>query len=78
MAAGMPLPQGVGRREGVEQDRFSLPDGRYELPAVAVSADGDDRRSAGLKFSRATKYGGDVGRHPQDPTLKPPLVENVG
>lgn len=65
------------RPDGTFSYRFALPDGRYELPAIAVSVDGDDRRSAELKFSRATKYGGDVGRHPQDPKLKPPLAENV-
>jgi hypothetical protein len=47
------------------------------LPAVAVSADGTDARAADLKFSRSTEYLGDVGQHPQDPSLKPPLPENV-
>ena len=65
------------RPDGTFSYRFSLPDGEYELPAVATSADGDDQRSAALKFSRATKYAGDVGRHPQDARLKPPRVENV-
>jgi hypothetical protein len=54
-----------------------LPDGKYDLPAVAVSADGDDARAASLKFSRKTEYLGDVGAHPQDPALKPPLPENL-
>ena len=54
--------------------RFALPDGKYDLPAVAVSAGGDDARAADLKFSRATQYLGDVGAHPQDPSLKPPLA----
>jgi len=67
----------VLRPDGTFSYRFSLPDGRYELPAVATSADGDDQRSAELKFGRSTKYGGDVGQHPQDPTLKPPRAENV-
>ena len=65
------------RPDGSFSYRFSLPDGKYDLPAVAVSADGDDARAANLKFSRATEYLGDVGTHPQDPALKPPLPENL-
>jgi len=65
------------RPDGSFSYRFSLPDGNYDLPAVAVSADGDDARAANLKFSRATEYLGDVGAHPQDPALKPPLPENL-
>jgi len=65
------------RPDGSFSYRFSLPDGKYDMPAVAVSADGDDARAAELKFSRATEYLGDVGRHPQDPALRPPLPENL-
>lgn len=65
------------RPDGSFTYRFSLPDGKYDLPAVAVSADGTDGRAADLKFSRSTEYLGDVGQHPQDPSLKPPLPENV-
>jgi hypothetical protein len=65
------------RPDGTFSFRFSLPDGNYDLPAVAVSADGDDARAANLKFSRTTEYLGDVGAHPQDPALKPPLPENL-
>jgi hypothetical protein len=65
------------RADGSFSYRFALPDGKYDLPAVAVSADGDDARAADLKFSRETEYLGDVGVHPQDPALKPPLAENV-
>jgi uncharacterized protein len=65
------------RPDGSFSYRFSLPDGRYDLPAVATSSDGTDSRSAGLKFSRSTEYRGDVKAHPQDPALKPPLVHNV-
>lgn len=65
------------RPDGSFSYRFSLPDGKYDLPAVAVSADGTDGRVAELKFSRRTDYQGDVGAHPQDPSLKPPLPENV-
>jgi uncharacterized protein len=65
------------RPDGSFSHRFALPDGKYELPAVAVSADGADARAANLKFSRETEYLGDVGVHPQDPALKPPLPENI-
>ena len=65
------------RPDGSFSYRFSLPDGKFDLPAVAVSADGTDTRAAHLTFNRATEYRGDVGRHPQDPALKPPLPENV-
>jgi hypothetical protein len=65
------------RPDGSFSYRFALPDGKYDLAAVAVSADGADARAANLKFSRETEYLGDVGAHPQDPALKPPLPENV-
>ena len=65
------------RPDGSFSYRFSLPDGKFDLPAVAVSADGTDTRAAELAFNRATEYRGEVGQHPQDPALKPPLPENV-
>ncbi len=65
------------RADGTFSYRFALPDGRYDLPAVATSADGEDSRSADLHFSRATEYRGEVGAHPQDSRLKPPRVEHV-
>ena len=65
------------RPDGTFSFRFALPDGEYELPAVAVSADKTDGRAAELKFSRSTEYRGEVGRHPQDPRLKAPHVANV-
>jgi hypothetical protein len=65
------------RPDGSFSYRFALPDGKYDLPAVAVSADGTDGRAANLKFSRETEYLGDVGAHPQDPSLEPPLPENL-
>jgi hypothetical protein len=65
------------RADGTFSFRFSLPDGKYDLPAVAVSADGTDGRAAELKFSRETQYLGDVGATPQDPALKPPLPNNL-
>ncbi len=65
------------RSDGTFSFRFALPDGKYDLPAVAVSADGTDGRAAELKFSRETEYLGDVGVTPQDPSLKPPLADNL-
>jgi uncharacterized protein len=65
------------RRDGSFTCRFSFPDGRYDLPVVAVSADDTDGRAAELKFSRATDFLGDVGAQPQDPALKPPTPDNV-
>ena len=65
------------RADGTFSYRFSLPDGKYELPAVAVSADKVEARAAELEFSRSTEYRGEVGAHPQDARLKPPLVANV-
>lgn len=65
------------RSDGTFSYRFALPDGKYDLPAVAVSPSGDDARAADLKFLRETQYLGDVGTHPQDPSLKPPTPDNV-
>jgi hypothetical protein len=65
------------RPDGSFSYRFSLPDGQYELPAVATSSDGTDSRSAELKFMRGTHYRGHVEKHPQDPALKPPMAEHV-
>ncbi len=66
------------RRDGTFSFRFALPDGNYDLPVQATSADASDSRRAELKFSRATQYRGEVGQHPQDAKLKAPRVENVG
>jgi hypothetical protein len=65
------------RPDGTFSYRFSLPDGEYALPAVAISYDKSDGRAADLKFSRSTHYHGIVGAHPQDARLKPPLVAHV-
>lgn len=65
------------RSDGSFSFRFALPDGNYDLPALAVSADGTDSRAADLKFSRNTQYMGEVGAHPQDPALKAPSPENL-
>lgn len=53
--------------------RFALPDGQYTLPVVAVSADNTDGRAVQLDFSRSTETFGNVGAHPTDPWLQPPV-----
>jgi hypothetical protein len=65
------------RPDGTFSFRFALPDGDYPLPAAAQSADGVETREARLEFRRKTRYHGDVGAHPQDKSLKPPLVSAV-
>ncbi len=65
------------RPDGTFSFRFILPDGNYDLPAQATSADGDDTRSAHLKFSRKTNYSGEVGAHPQDSRMKKPEAANL-
>jgi hypothetical protein len=65
------------RSDGTFSFRFALPDGNYDLPAVAVSADGTDGRAAELRFSRTTEYLGDVGATPPDPALRPPTPDNL-
>ncbi len=64
------------RPDGSFSYRFALPDGKYEMPVVAISADQTDGRAAEMKFSRSTEYRGDVGAHPQDPLLQQMLLEN--
>ena len=65
------------RPDGTFSFRFALPDGDYRLPAAAHSSDGEETRSADLKFHRGTSYKGEVGKHPQDPNLRPPVVAAV-
>ena len=67
----------VLRPDGSFRFQFALPDGQYELPLVATSADGTDGRGAKLKFTRTTELLGDVGTHPQEPELKPPSSETI-
>ena len=64
------------RPDGSFSYRFALPDGKYEMPVVAISADQTDGRAAEMKFSRSTQYRGHVGAHPQDPSLRQLLLEN--
>jgi len=65
------------RDDGSFTFRFSLPNGSFELPVEAVKADGSDRRAAHLTVSRQTVERGDVGVHPIEPSLRPPLVESL-
>jgi hypothetical protein len=65
------------RPDGSFSYRFALPDGAYELPAIAISSDKSDSRAAELRFSRRTDYQGEVGAHPQDPQLNLPIAANV-
>jgi len=65
------------RSDGSFSYRFALPDGQYELPVVAVSADDTDGRAAELKFSRTTEAVGHVGVQSHDPMLKPPIPEAI-
>ena len=65
------------RRDGSFSLRFALPDGQYELPVAAHSADGGETRQAELQFSRASQYQGIVAAHPQDEKLQPPSAGAV-
>jgi uncharacterized protein len=65
------------RGDGSFSFRFALPDGNYALPASAQSADGEETRRAELNFSRQSHYQGDVGTHPQDKALQPPVAAAV-
>lgn len=64
------------RPDGTFSCRFSLPDGRYDLAAIAVSVDNEARR-ADLTLGRRTDYQGEVGVHPQDQALRPPTPEHI-
>ncbi|MCS7090769.1 MAG: DUF4912 domain-containing protein [Verrucomicrobiota bacterium] len=66
---GRPL---VLRPDGSFSCRFALPDGRYELEAVAVKADGLERRAAVLTFQRSTRYQGEVMQAPADSSVSHP------
>jgi uncharacterized protein len=65
------------RHDGTFSYRFALPDGDYQLPATATSADGEEQRAADLRFARHSAYHGEVTAHPQDPALKTPHPGNL-
>ncbi len=70
--AGKQIPL---RADGSFRFQFALPDGKFSMPIVAVSADGTDGRAVELKFTRATEVHGHVGAHLQDPELNQPPRE---
>jgi hypothetical protein len=64
---GDPVPlQG----DGSFRFHFTLPDGDFEIPVVALSADGSEERSATLSFRRQTRRIGGV-----DATVQPAHLE---
>jgi uncharacterized protein len=64
---GQPLPL---RPDGTFSFHYSFPDGKYRLPAVAVSGKTGEEKSVQLAFERQTKTQDDVGRMPE--SLRPP------
>ena len=60
------------RPDGSFTFRCALPDGRFELPLVAVSSRGTGHRRATLTLERGTVLQGEVGAHPIDPGLPSP------
>lgn len=59
--------------DGSFRYHFIFPDGKYEIPIVAVSPDGVETRSALLRFERGTTKTGKV-----DDTAQPPLTAPMG
>lgn len=57
--------------DGTFRFHHTLPDGDFELPIVATSADGLERRSAKLSFSRGTQCTGQVDASSQPQYLEP-------
>ena len=59
--------------DGTFRHHFIFPDGTYEIPIVAESPDGVERRSATLKFERGTRRNGNVGATAQPAFLSEPM-----
>ena len=57
--------------DGSFRYHFTLPDGDFEIPIVAVSADGQEERSGTLSFQRQTRRVGAVGATAQPADLEP-------
>jgi len=57
--------------DGSFRYHFTLPDGDFEIPIVAVSPDGLEERSGTLSFQRQTKRVGVVGATVQPEYLEP-------
>jgi hypothetical protein len=72
--AGIRVPL---RPDGSFTFRFALPDGDFQLPAVAISSSGDDVRAAEVRFLRDTRTSGEVGVHPVDPALRAPVAASL-
>jgi hypothetical protein len=64
--AGRPIAL---RPDGSFSFHFALPDGDYVLTATVVSPE-NELRQATMNFSRNTNYSGEVGEHPQNPSLE--------
>ena len=61
------------RPDGTFRYHFVFPDGEFEIPIVATSADGVETRRGVLRFERATAREGEVGS-----TAQPPLGQPMG
>lgn len=59
--------------DGTFRHHFIFPDGTYEIPIVAESPDGVEKRSATLKFERGTCRIGNVEATSQPPFLSEPM-----
>jgi hypothetical protein len=57
------------RPDGTFSCHFALPDGDYDITAVALSPE-NDTRQATMNFHRHTGYSCDVGAHAQNPLLE--------
>lgn len=59
--------------DGTFHHHFIFPDGRYEIPIIATSPDGQETRSATLRFERQTRKSGQV-----DDTGQPDIGKPMG
>jgi hypothetical protein len=57
--------------DGSFQYHFTLPDGEFEIPVVAISPDGKEERSGTLSFRRQTQREGVVDATAQPVHLEP-------
>lgn len=57
------------RPDGTFSCHFALPEGGYDLTAIAISPE-NEMRQATMNFHRHTEYSGEVGVHPQNPLLE--------
>ena len=62
------------RTDGTFSFHYSFPDGQYKLPAVAVSAAGDDKREVQLTFERQSRAKSEVGKVKQPAQLGSPAA----